>query len=98
MIRTLARIALVLVGLVALASGISAAGAEEATAAATLNGQRISACKDDLRFHIVSVSGEARGQIADHGAQPDAVWVVLVADITNLGTRADTAQPLANVR
>lgn len=97
MIRRIARAVLALVGLLGLLGIVGTVEAQQ-TAAGTLAGQRISTCKDDLRFTISVVSAEAREQIADHPASPGDGWVVVIADITNQGRRPDNAQFLANVQ
>ena len=85
----------------ALAGSLAFAGiasAQVSTAAAMMAGQRISACKDDLRFAFTVVRADTLDQIEDYPSSPDTVWLIVVADVTNQGARAENAQLLADVR
>lgn len=67
-------------------------------AATSLIGQSVIACKGELRFRFSVVQAETRQMVVDRPARAGAMWVVAIADVTNLGTFSDSGQGLAKVR
>jgi hypothetical protein len=66
--------------------------------ASSLVGQSVTACKGELQFRFDVVDAQWRTTIVDRTARGTAMWAVVIADVTNLGSFADAGQGLAKVR
>ena len=66
--------------------------------AQTLVGQSVSACKAEVRVRFDIVAADWSTRIVDRSTATNAMWVVAVADVTNLGPRLEYVQGLVGVR
>jgi hypothetical protein len=70
----------------------------QANPAQSLIGRSVTACKGELHFTFTVVDAEWRKTVVDRPARGNAMWAVVIADVTNHGPFTDGGQGLAKVQ